>query len=250
MTNTERLEEGRRCAYGLGQSPDPQQAFELWREVLPLLSDEDLEVYAFLQEIYGARIVGNSEHNQAVIRGTMIPALTKIAAAERTEEETVRLFEEALIKARELGSYNALYNALQRQVTPVVKREKVKSAEDVRFGNNLGHLIYAHWTSVLNFFNKKNDYRLAQGLKPKKTVQGVYQALAGEITMDDADRMIVVRMVNDIPVTRSGLKRPLTVNDLYLPISQYLDLYQKPKMDAKTRRLLEQERFTNAFLGG
>ena len=64
-----------------------------------------------------------------------------------------------------------------------------------------------------------------KGLDEKKSIQNLYQIIAGKNGMDSAGKLIAVEMVNELNAKRKMLHRPLEVKDLDLAHDDFVKLF-------------------------
>lgn len=240
MDNYYLIEKGREYAYGILRSADPEKAYEIWSSVSDMLTGEDRELYGILSDIFESA-QNYSARPTAINKNDVI---IKIAYTNpKTENEVRELFECVLIKAKNHGDLDKLYGALKKHMrTYQSNNSDKKKPENVRFGNNLGFLLYNLNMSPQKFLIHKNLYRRNRGLPEKKSVQGIYSILAGLNSMDDSDKIILIEMANE--PRRNIFKEPLKITDMFLSMSEFISLFRHPVTDEKTQDLLNEEKRT------
>ena len=222
-----RVENGRRFAYGIGCDADFSKAYECWSGIEGCLSPEDKQIFLYIKEILNSEIVDDKSCYAPNYANTS--AIVQIAAKKMPEnysEHQVReLFDELLSEACESGNFKSLYLALEKYKNSKKEKHNERKPANIRFGNNLGMLIQVFWGTKQNLFNKMNLYLRNKGLDEKKSIQNLYQIIAGKNGMDSAGKLIIVEMVNELNSRRMVLSRSLEVKDLDLPHDEFLKLF-------------------------
>lgn len=243
MTINERLEQGRICARGIDQSVDLERAYELWNGIENFLAPDDREVYEWIKDIVAP--ADDDVYFQNGYFGsysqymmTVADTVDISAKVNHNEADVRKKFEELLSIAKREGTVDSLYNALVRY-SKSRSKSKEEHPEYTRIGNNIGYIIFYYWRSIDNFFVQMNSVRASKGLPKRKSIQGLYQVVGGKNGMDNDGKMILVEMTNKMAAERQGLKRPIEIRDLNLPIREFLDLFSPVKLDDKTKKLLE-----------
>ena len=261
MTIQERIDLGREYARGINRMVDIEVAYQLWYGLDSVLSDEDKELYTIILEILDDRHEAYCQ--PAACRGVTLPCANsffggnfggnpsdytmQIAVKNRTEDEVIALFEDIVKQAAKSKKLGVLYSSLElfrKNQLGEVKAKKERKPENVAFGNNLGFLILHYWSSVDLFLETLNEYRVNEGLDPKKSRQGIYQVIAGENGMDNSSKLILVKMVNDKNRTVSDKKRmnrPLAATDLNGSLTELTSLFKSPRIDDKIQKILDEE---------
>lgn len=261
MTIQERIDLGREYAHGINRMVDIEVAYQLWYGLDSLLSDEDKEIYNIILEILDERHEAFCQ--PAACRGVTMTCANsffdgnfggspsnytmQIAAKNRTEDEVVALFEDIVKQAAKNKKLGVLYSSLElfsKNQLGGAKPKKERKPENIIFGNNLGFLILHYWSSVDLFLETLNEYRINEGLDPKKSRQGIYQVIAGENGMDNSSKLILVKMVNDKNRTASARKRmvrPLAATDLNGSLTELTKLFVSPRIDDKIQKILDEE---------
>lgn len=251
MNIQDRVELGRKCAYGIGQMVDLEKAYAMWNGLESLLSAEEKEVLDWIKqiidetEIQQYSPVVSSVASYAMPINSIRSYTMDIAhhTDRHTEAEVIDKFNALLAEAKKSGTLDSLYSALERYGKDKTSK-KEKKPENIRLGNNIGYLASYFWTSTDGFFRALNEARKARGLKENKSIQGLYQVIGGVNGMKGEDKMIIIDMANRIAPTKrtKGLTRALEIQDLQLPFSEFIILFSPPALDDKSRRLLAFEK--------
>ena len=253
MTLNERIALGREYAHGINRMVDINRAYQLWHGVEHMLGAEDREVFDIIAEMVGessyqapcgAGFIQNCANNFYMGQN---PGDYLVQAANTTtkhnEAEVRALFDEIIAAATKGKKLDTLYKSLELyKKNQLEEKKKTKKPENVLFGNNLNYLIYYYWSSVEGFYREMNKRLVAEGFEEKKSKQGFYQIIHGENGMDNSGKMILVKMVNEIRMKRRGFVRQFAVQDMYLPFSEFIQLFTPQKIDDRFKEILADEK--------
>ena len=257
MTDKQRVELGRKYAYGIDQMVDIEGAFSMWCGVEHLLNDEDREAFGYISEIISERsmsapacsYIENCVNIFNTFGGSYLDNTMTIANKKKhTEEELRALADEIIdfaIKNKKIDALCASLEAFMRNNSELKPRvEKVRKEENIRFGNNVGHVIAYYWTSIQNFLTSMNKERVKRGFEEKKSVQGIYNITSGNNGMDESGQLILVDMVNEKRRTKKGgLIRDITLQDFYTyTLSEFVQLFDPVKIDPVTEKRIKEEK--------
>ncbi len=224
-----RIKEGRKYAIGDGTFVDYEKAYFYWKGVQDLLEGEDLALFFAIQEIVEYHHAATCEEEDSSERMHMVAAQGKKALA--TEEETRRLFEELMAKAKNENDYTAVFRALQK-CEGTVKKEKLPKEENQTFGNNVKFtLLQFHWSSS-DLQRKLTRLLEKEQCNLSYTLPAISQILGGKSGMQEMGKVMLVKLLNEENNKKSKngriLKKELAPSDLHLPILQYLEVFVAP----------------------
>lgn len=253
MTENQRIELGRKCAYGIDQLVDIEGAYRMWNGIEYMLDEEDRDAFYAIREIVLENSGISCPRSYAFAckgdlyqSGSYSDYTIQIANKSCSEEELRALCEELIASAvnnKKTGSLYSKLNAIKREIDSekATRTERPRKIENVRFGNNLRYIIYYYWTSLDNFQRKMNIKLKNMGLDTKESKQGFYQIISGKNGMDQSGKIVTVDMVNEMRKLKGGLTRDLTIQDFELSLTAFVALFSPAKIDEKAREILTQE---------